>query len=315
MIGMNAEGGKQSASPGSGTTTRSQVPLPAERTTPDRLQAATRMKDSPRRSELTAFLKARRAAISATSVGLPHGSRRLTAGLRREELASLAGVGLTWYTWLEQGRDIKPSAEMLRRVSRALRLSPADDAYLYSLVGTPRPLLAALSVDLSPGVTRVVHLHPAPAFVLNAVFDLLAFNERADRLYGLATPQGPFEQNQLWQFFMNPRRRSLYLDFASAAQNIVALFRLNAVHHVDDPYYLSLVSALQEQSEDFRSVWAALRAAPMTPISVALKHPELGVLKLSSVRFPVETGAGAMVVFLVPEDETTAKAFEPPLRP
>lgn len=272
------------------------------------------MKVSPRRSELAAFLKARRAAISAASVGLPEGARRMTAGLRREELASLAGVGLTWYTWLEQGRDIRPSAEMLRRVSKALRLSPADDAYLYSLAGTPRPLPAAPPIGVSAGVQRVVHLHPAPAFVLSALFDLLAFNAPADRLFGLTTPQGPFEENQLWQFFMNPRRRSLYLDFASAAQNFVALFRLNAVTHVDDPYYRSLVSSLQEHSDDFRAAWTALRAAPMTPISVAMQHPELGRLKLSSVRFPLEAGFGAMVVFVVPEDEATARAFECTLR-
>lgn len=233
----------------------------------------------------------------------------MTAGLRREELASLAGVGLTWYTWLEQGRDIRPSAEMLRRVSKALRLSPADDAYLYSLAGTPRPLPVAPPVALGAGVLRVVHLHPAPAFVLSALFDLLAFNERADDLYGLTSPQGPFEQNQLWQFFMNPRRRALYVDFAPVAQNFVALFRLNAVAHVDDPYYRGLVSALQEESEDFRSLWGAQRAAPMTPISVNLKHPRLGPLKLSSVRFPLDMAAGAMVVFLVPEDEETTRVL------
>lgn len=271
------------------------------------------MKDSPRRSELAAFLKARRAAISPASVGLPPGTRRMTAGLRREELAGLAGVGLTWYTWLEQGRDIQPSAEMLRRVSKALRLSPADDAYLYLLAGTPRALPAAPPVVVSEGVMRVAQLHPAPVFVLDALFDLLAYNERADRLYGLSTPQGPFEQNQLWQFFMNPRRRALYLDFPSAAQNIVALFRLNAVSHVDDPRYQRLVGALQAQSDEFRAVWTTLRAAPMTPISVALQHPELGLLKLSSVRFPLEVGAGAMVVFLVPEDEASARAFGPGL--
>lgn len=267
------------------------------------------MKDSTRRSELAAFLKARRGAISPASVGLPPGTRRMTAGLRREELAGLAGVGLTWYTWLEQGRDIKPSAEMLRRVSKALRLSPADDAYLYSLAGTPRPVPPAPPVDVSAGVLGVVHLHPAPAFVLSGLFDLLAYNAGADHLYGLAAPEGPFEQNQLWQFFMNPRRRSLYLDFASAAQNFVALFRLNAVAHVDDPYYRRLVCALQAESEDFQAIWTARRAAPMAPIPVALRHPTLGLLNLSSVRFPLEAAAGAMVVFLVPQDEDTARAL------
>ncbi|MBL8308775.1 MAG: hypothetical protein JNM33_18910, partial [Rubrivivax sp.] len=118
---------------------------------------------------------------------------------------------------------------MLRRVSKALRLSPADDAYLCSLARTPLLLPAASSVQVSGSVMSVVHRHPAPVFVLDALFELLAFNEQADRLYGLSTPQGPFEQSQLWQVFMNPRRRSMYLDFAAAAQNFVALFRLSAV--------------------------------------------------------------------------------------
>lgn len=267
------------------------------------------MKYSSRKAELVAFLKARRAAISPASVGLPKGTRRMTPGLRREELASVAAVGLTWYTWLEQGRDINPSVEMLRRVSKALRLGPADEAYLYSLAGTAPPPPIAPSIEVSAGLQRVMHLHPAPVFVLSALFDLLAFNALADRLYGLSSPAGPFEQNQLWQFFMNPRRRALYLDFASAAQNFVSLFRLNAVAHVDQSSYESLVSALQRESEDFRLMWTAQRAAPMAPLSVEMLHPTMGQLKLSSVRLPLEVTAGAMAVFVVPEDEQTASAF------
>src|SRR5213596_2836516 len=133
--------------------------------------------DTTTRAELGEFLKSRRARISPASVGLRNGSRRRTPGLRREELADLAGVGLTWYTWLEQGRDIHASPQVLAAIARALQLEPAERSHLFRLAGHAPPALEPASASISPRLRRVLDAwDPFPAHVAGRRRDLLAWN-------------------------------------------------------------------------------------------------------------------------------------------
>src|SRR5580704_17737171 len=134
---------------------------------------------SARRTELAAFLRSRRERISPEDVGLPPGTRRRTAGLRREELAQLAGVGVTWYTWLEQGRPINASVQVLDAIARTLRLDTTERAHLFRLADVPGASGPADCVDcpLPPEVQQVVDAIPLPAVILNERFDLLAWNK------------------------------------------------------------------------------------------------------------------------------------------
>jgi len=274
------------------------------------------MTNASRRSELREFLRSRRAAVAPRDIGLSPAGRRLVPGLRREEVATLAGVGLTWYTWLEQGRDIQPSPELLSRISRALRLDAADEAYLRSLVANVKSVDPALS-QLGPGILGVMDLYPAPAFVHDSLSELLAHNALAARVYGFGSPalgsdpdDEEFTDNILWQTFVDPERRRLYADYEQMARLFVAGFRVSSAAHADQPRHRHLVAALERRSSDFHKLWNQRETKlPLQPFTVHLTHPELGELHVRSVRYPVVDAPGAAAVFLVPTDEHTRDAF------
>ncbi|HEY5197959.1 MAG TPA: helix-turn-helix transcriptional regulator, partial [Solirubrobacteraceae bacterium] len=186
-----------------------------------------------RRAELADFLRRRRAGIQPETVGLPSGGRRRTPGLRREEVAQLAGVGATWYTWLEQGRDVRASLDVLEAIARALRLTPAERGHLILLGrGEPAPPCRAPAERVSATLRRVVEgLGPNPAFVLGRRWDFLAWNRAACALFGWDGMPGrglPVTRNHIWLTFMDPARRDLMLDWERSARTCVAKFRADS---------------------------------------------------------------------------------------
>src|SRR5689334_3092718 len=159
-----------------------------------------------RRDELRAFLRSRRARLSPTEVGLPDGGRpRRTPGLRREELAALAGVGVSWYTWLEQGRDINASPQVLDAIARALRLDEAERGTLYALARTDMPLSTEPSGDAATDeLARLVRaMHPHPAYLIGPMTRILAWNDAAARIFGEAFDQPPESRSLLHWFFVH----------------------------------------------------------------------------------------------------------------
>lgn len=278
------------------------------------LSGATRMQHSRQRTELKAFLRSRRAALAPEAVGLPRGGRRLTPGLRREEVAALAEVGLTWYTWLEQGRAINVSAAALARIARALRLDATDEAYLFSLAGLAHAEPARDQVVLPPTVQGVLDLYQAPAFVLDPVFDVLARNAIAERLYQFSEFRGRFAANHLWNAFMNPARRRLYEPcYEPGMLNLLGIFRVNQAAHPDNPRFDALIDALAAASPDFLALWQRHHIAPLSAWIAHFRHPEFGEVRVHSNRFPLRdadgTASGATAFFFVPEDEATAASF------
>ena len=220
------------------------------------------MNASIQRTELKAFLRARRAALTPEAAGLPRGLRRLTPGLRREEVAALAGVGVTWYTWLEQGRAINVSAPALGRIARALSLSSTDEAYLFALMGLTRTDVPEHHFELPSVMQEVLDLYQAPAFVLDTVFNVLAWNRMAQCLYDFGEFSGPFADNHLWNAFMNPARRRLYPDFKDGALNLLGMFRMNQAAHPEDPRFQQLIEALNAASTEFVELWQRCHTAP-----------------------------------------------------
>ncbi|GAB3779042.1 helix-turn-helix domain-containing protein [Dyella agri] len=272
------------------------------------------MQHSRQRSELKAFLRARRAALAPEAVGLPRGVRRLTPGLRREEVAALAEVGVTWYTWLEQGRAINVSAAALARIARALRLDATDEAYLFSLAGLARAEPVRNHVVLPPTVQGVLDLYQAPAFVLDPVFDVLSCNAMAERLYQFDEFHGRFATNHLWNAFMNPARRRLYEPcFEPGMLNLLGIFRVNQAAHPDDPRFDALIDALVEASPDFVALWRRHHIAALSTWIAHFRHPEFGEVRVHSNRFPLRDAdgiaSGATAFFFVPEDVATAASF------
>lgn len=208
------------------------------------------------RAELADFLRSRRERITPQEVGLPAGGRRRTPGLRREEVAALAGVGLSWYTWLEQGREIGVSASFLEKLSKTLKLDATERRYLF--------LLAHQRLPPEPGKTwcavpPLVHrlmadLPLRPAYVLNLRWDVLAWNAAADKVFGFSS--FPVERrNLLWLLFTAPSMRALLDPWEDQALQILSSFRRDFVRAPQDPEIGSLVKELEKVDPDFRTWW------------------------------------------------------------
>ncbi|MCQ2031259.1 helix-turn-helix transcriptional regulator [Stutzerimonas zhaodongensis] len=208
------------------------------------------------RAELADFLRSRRERISPQEVGLPSGERRRTPGLRREEVAALAGVGLSWYTWLEQGREIGVSASFLERLSKTLKLDATERRYLF--------LLAHQRLPPEPGKTwcvvpPLVHrlmadLPMRPAYVLNLRWDVLAWNAAADKVFAFSSVPAE-RRNFLWLLFTAPLMRALLDPWEDQALQILSSFRRDFVRAPLDPDIGSLVKNLGKVDPDFRSWW------------------------------------------------------------
>ncbi|REC95567.1 helix-turn-helix transcriptional regulator [Kushneria indalinina] len=208
------------------------------------------------RHELAQFLMTRRARVSPQEAGLPTGQRRRTPGLRREEVAALAGVGVTWYTWLEQGREINVSARFLDNLSRALRLDAAERRHLFLLTHQRPPVEPGQTWCEVPSLIKrlMADLPQRPCYVLNLRWDVLTWNEAGDRLFNFSD-QPPEQRNLLWMLFTEPAMQTLIDDWDNQASAILSSFRRDYARASDDPAIQSLVQMLEGVSATFRTLW------------------------------------------------------------
>jgi transcriptional regulator with XRE-family HTH domain len=243
-----------------------------------------------RRAELADFLRGRRAALRPEDVGLAGGGRRRTPGLRREEVAQLAGMGTTWYTWLEQGRDVRASRSVLDALADALGLSPAERAHLM-LLGRGEEVAAEdlPGEAVSDTLQRLVeHLGPSPAVILGRRWDFLAWNSAYVAVFGdpAALPDG--RRNHIWATFHDPRRRRLFTDWEAGARNSVARFRADSARHVGDPEFEDLVAEMRRTSPEFAAWWSRHEVARSGQGRKVLRHPKAGTLHFEHAVFKLE---------------------------
>lgn len=210
------------------------------------------------RKELTEFLLHHRHKLTPADVGLPVTSRRRTPGLRREEVATLAGVGLTWYTWFEQGRDIQVSESFLLGVSHALKLDDAECCHLFLLAHQRPPPPEAYQWQSVPTLIQTLmdDLTTRPAYVINLRWDLIAWNAAADALFAL-TGREPHERNVLRLVFADPGLRRQLPEWREEAPKLLAHFRCDLATAPEDPAMLGLIDELSRLSPDFRRWWEA----------------------------------------------------------
>lgn len=220
------------------------------------------------REQLRDFLRTRRARLQPSDFGMAVVGRRRTPGLRREEVAVLAGVGVSWYTWLEQGRDITVSSEVLDAISRVLRLTDAERAHLYLLAGLNPPAAAASRSTVGPELRRLLDTWPSPAIVRDRHWDLLAVNAAARTVFGLAD-----DRNCLVAFFTNERYRGMHVEWSSVAPLVVAAFRADAA---DDPSFDRVLDELSARSPEFATLWARHDVGVPVQTVKSVRHPEQG---------------------------------------
>lgn len=208
------------------------------------------------RQELADFLRMKREKLSPQAVGLPSGTRRRTPGLRREEVAALAGVGLTWYTWLEQGREINASVEFLEDLARVLKLDATERYHLFLLAHQRPPVVAGHQwCQVTPLVRRLLDdLTLRPAYVMNLSWDIIAWNPAADRLFAIAERQ-PQQRNMLWMLFADPELNQRLMGWQEQAPQILASFRRDYARAPQDATMLQRIQALSDVSPQFRQLW------------------------------------------------------------
>jgi transcriptional regulator with XRE-family HTH domain len=259
-----------------------------------------------RRTELAAFLRARRTRIRPGDVGLPPGSRRRTPGLRREEVAQLAGIGVTWYTWLEQGRPIRASVQVLDAVARTLRLDQAEIEHLYRLAELPVAPTEAPVVAVPPVLHEILDsLEPLPAMLLNARYDVLASNQAQQDLFYQWHTVPCLHRNIMWCCFTEPDVRRRFVNFDEEAPLMVATLRASFGQHLGEPAWTRFIQELSEASPAFAQLWTRHEVASPGSRTKHLLHPEAGLLRLRSTSLAVADMPEARIVVYTPTDDET----------
>ncbi|MGZ4614220.1 MAG: helix-turn-helix transcriptional regulator [Actinomycetes bacterium] len=264
-----------------------------------------------RRHELASFLRNRRERITPEQVGLPVAGRRRTPGLRREEVAQLAGVGVTWYTWLEQGRDIAPSPQVLDAISRTLRLDLHERTHLFRLSGAPDPDHVD-GCHAVPDTVRLLldQLEPFPAAVVNGRYDLLAYNRTYQAVTGDLDSLPPGDRNALWRLFTDPQVRATVVDWEEAAQQMVASFRAAMAKHLGEPAWKCFLSRMLTASAEFAQIWERHEVRPIQRMTKRMFSPAVGLLQLESTSLWVAESVGVRLITYTPIDDETRGRLE-----
>ena len=264
-----------------------------------------------RRQRLREFLIIHRAAISPESAGLPRIGRRRTPGLRREEVATLAGVGVTWYTWLEQGRDIQASGDTLRRIAKVLRLTEDERRHLFDLAALPCHETTPSTQALDTEVQSILDgFRDGPAFVLGPLADLEGYNLIADAIYRFAAVSGPFARNQIWRFFMDPSWRRLFSNWDACAPLCAGQLRFMYGKYLGNPYFEQMIQNMLDGSECFRRLWSEQHVINTGVAPVHFHVPDIGAMNFVTVRFRPISTKDWMVCLLSPTDDQTRARME-----
>lgn len=252
-----------------------------------------------RRAELAAFLRSRRALITPDDAGLAAGPRRRTPGLRREEVAQLAGVGVTWYTWLEQGRPINASPQVLDAVAGALRLDHAEHSHLYRLADVPEAPTSHDAVVLPPDVQLVLDgLATMAACVYNGKYDLLAWNDTYATLFPCITAGGS-DRNALSVCFTTKGEENP-LGSPECLARMVAVTRSAYARHIGEPEWTEWVGRMSAASPLFASMWASNRVSDPMPLVKELKCAGRGRFHARTLSFGVGGVPEARLIVYVP---------------
>jgi transcriptional regulator with XRE-family HTH domain len=267
------------------------------------------------RAELAEFLRARREAVTPEQVKLPRGRGRRTPGLRREEVALLAGVSVTWYTWLEQGRRINASNDVLRSIGRALRLDDAGQDHLVMLAqpvasGAGSASSLATPDEVPSSLRRLIEgFEPAPAYVLGPHWEFAAWNDAEARLYPPLDRLDGVERNLIWVLFAHAAIRDLIVDWDIHARQALAEFRAATIAVRRDPEMVDLVARLSDASTEFRQWWPEHDVARFETRLRRFNHPRAGLLTFEYQQLsPAEWPALRVVVQLpVPGDDSAQR--------
>ncbi|MGS2806263.1 helix-turn-helix transcriptional regulator [Nocardia sp. MW-W600-9] len=266
------------------------------------------------RAELATVLRMARSRLSPADAGLPSGSRRQVPGLRREEVASLAGVSVDYVVRLEQGRGPTPSDQVLGALTRALRLADVDRDLVYRLAGSEPPQAGRVPMVIRPSVLRLLdRLSDLPVLVLSAKSDVLAWNPLAAALLGDFSAIPPARRNIMWQRFLGTGMGRVVMTPEEADSNAAACvgcLRAVKAAYPDDPELTRLLTELRTGSAEFEAHWQAGRSSVMHSLTKTIAHPQLGTLTLDCDAMHVPDADQTVIIYSAPPHTPTATALD-----
>ncbi len=269
-------------------------------------------KNVKHRAGLADFLRTRRARLRPEQFALPTLPKRHTPGLRREELAQLVGVGISWYTWLEQGRDIQVSDHVLSRLAEILQLDEEERQHLFLLARGPIPALRKRDSESPTSLATYQAILDAfihPAQLIDRRLNVVAWNESANRLFGDYASLSERERNVAWSTFMNPSQRERFVHWERAARSCIAFFHALSDQYSDEVWLTELIADLQEASPEFRAWWPQHDIRLTCNGSGEINHPLVGRLALQQtiLAVPERPDWGMVVSTPLTQEDTVAK--------
>ncbi|MDI2129999.1 helix-turn-helix transcriptional regulator [Yinghuangia seranimata] len=270
----------------------------------------SREQTAERRRELGEFIRSRRERTTPDMVGLPTSARRRTPGLRREEVSLLAGIGATWYTWLEQGRQINVSAQVLLSVVRVLGLDDVERAHVFHLADLPDPEHVVSEPKISPATQLLIdQLSPFPAAIIGPRWQILGSNAAYLGLIGDYRELPECAQNTVWIYFCDPGWRTLAADWAGTAKQFVAKLRGAVAADPGDPGWGPMIDLLMNASPEFREFWARQEVAGLDGAVKCLYHSAVGELDIEVVHLMTGDQRARITVY-TPQNEVTRRRLE-----
>ncbi|HTJ66471.1 MAG TPA: helix-turn-helix transcriptional regulator [Actinospica sp.] len=267
------------------------------------------VKNAVRRTELADFLRSRRERITPEQAGLPPAPRRRTPGLRREEVAQLAGVGVTWYTWLEQGRSINASTQVLDAIARTLQLDAAEHRHLYTLAQVPELRTAEVEgCMMPPEIQPILDGMNNVATVVNERFDMIAMNRHFEVMFPSVLSQAKENHNVFWCMFNLPGCCHPFVNRHETIPQMVAMLRGAYARHVGEPSWEKLIRDLIDYSEVFAELWSRNEVAGFGKQLRVYYQPAVGLLRFVSSSFAIHGTNGLRMQVMIPDDEATAIA-------
>ncbi len=270
-----------------------------------------KVSEEQRRQDLADFLRTRRMRLSPEEVGLISGGRRRTPGLRREEVAQLANVGVSWYTLLEQGRAIRPSSEVLHSIADALQLTSDEWQHLFLLADQQYfSDTRFANEEVSPALRRVLDaLDPIPAYIMGRRWDYLAWNVAAEHIFLPTNLKPPHEYNAVWRVFTSSEVRVRHPEWEQVAQRVLAEFRADSVRYADDEWFKRLIADLQRVSPEFRAWWPRHDVRGRADARKDIEHPLVGRLMFehTTLQVPTVPELKVMIYTPLPGTDTLAK--------
>lgn len=271
--------------------------------------------DGPRHDELARFLRERRDRLPRIEGAT---GRRRAPGLRREEVAAEAGISTTWYTWLEQGREVNASPQVLRSLARVLRLSRSEQAYLFQLARPDldwRNRLGEHGLPSAPLLSLLEGLAPHPAYIVNRYWQVVAWNHPATVLLGNFETDDEWSGSLIARLFLDLEWRQRFVDWPEVSRSAVAQFRLATVAMTRDPVLAALVSSLEAASEAFAACWTSRDIAEPPIWRKSIRHPVAGAMAFDFATLqPGGRDSDFSVSVYTPVDTSTAEKFTALLR-